>query len=107
MPFETDMGRPSTIEEDLESLPDLVADALGEWRFKEAEKKQEGARLLLAFKAQQTGKGLTMTELKAMVETDPGYYQMCLNCVTSESNYVRLYERLMAAKKTASMRAAF
>lgn len=107
MSFETDLGRPSTIEEDLESLPDLVADALGKWRFKEAEKKREGARLLLTFKAQHAGQGLTMTELKAMVQNDQGYYQICLDEIMEESRYVRLYEKLMAAKKNASMRAAF
>lgn len=107
MTFDSDMGRPSTVEEDLDSLPDRVADALGKWRFKEAERKREAARLLLTFKAQHAGQGLTMTELKAMVQNDQGYYQICLDEIMEESRYVRLYERLMAAKKTASLRTAF
>lgn len=108
MSFTADMpGGPPTIEEDLASLPDQVADALGKWRFKTADKKREAARLLLTFKAQHAGEGLTMTELKAMVANDPGYYKICLDEIMEESRYVRLYERLLCTKRAASMRTAF
>ncbi len=107
MPFDVDMpGRPTT-EDELTNLPDLVADALGKWRFKTAEKKREWARLLLTFKAKQAAEELTMTELKAMVQNDQGYYQICLDEIMEESRYVRLYERLMCSKRIASMRTAF
>lgn len=108
MSFTADMpGGPPTIEEDLASLPDKVADALGKWRFKAADKKREAARLLLTFKAQHAGEGLTMTELKAMVQNDQGYYQICLDEIMEESRYIRTLERLLAAKKLASLRTAF
>lgn len=96
-----------TVEQELSELPDRVADALGKWRFKTADKKREAARLLLRFKAEHAGKELTMTELKAMVQNDQGYYQICLDEIMEESRYVRLYERLMCAKRSAAMRTAF
>lgn len=106
--FTADMpGSSPTIEEELKDLPDRVADALGKWRFKTADKKREAARLLLTFKAQHAGEELTMTELKAMVQNDQGYYQICLDEIMEESRYVRLYERLMCVKISAAMRAAF
>lgn len=106
--FTADMpGASPTIEEELKDLPDRVADALGKWRFKTADKKREAARLLLTFKAQHAGEGLTMTELKAMVQNDQGYYQICLDEIMEESRYIRTLERLLAAKKLASLRSAF
>jgi len=45
--------------------------------------------------------------LKAMVENDMGIYQLSLDCVTAESEYTRLMEKLMAAKRLASLRSAF
>lgn len=107
MTFETDMGRPSQTEEDLNTLPDLVADALLKWRTKTALKKHTAANLLLTFKAQHAGQEITMTELKAMVNNDTDYYKICMDEVVSESDYVRLYEKLMASKKQASLRTAY
>lgn len=68
-------GASPTIEEELKFLPDSVADALGKWRLKTAEKKRE--------------------------------YEICLDEIIKESHYVRLYERLMCAKRSAQMRTAF
>ncbi|MBK6881280.1 MAG: hypothetical protein IPN65_03910 [Elusimicrobia bacterium] len=95
------------LEGELSSLPDLVADALAVWKKAEADKRREAARLYLMFKAKLAGRETTATELRAMVDNDEGYYIMCLDCVTAESAHVRLYEKLMAAKRAASMRAAF
>lgn len=95
------------LEGELSSLPDLVADALAVWKKAEADKRREAARLYLMFKAKMVGHGVTATELRAMVDNDEGYYRMCLDCVTAESSYVRLMEKLMAAKKAASLRTAF
>jgi hypothetical protein len=106
--FEQDLGRPSPdIEGDLETLPDMVADALRLFREKTAIKKHKAAHLLLTFKAKHASQGLTMTELKAMVNADLDYFKICMEEVTSESEYVRLSEKLMAAKKQASLRTAF
>lgn len=107
MPFQTDMGNPSTIEEDLASLPDRVADALGKWRFRTAAKKREYARLFLTFKAKNAEREITNAELKFLVTNDQGYYQICLDEIMEESRYFRLYERLMCVKRAASMRSAF
>ena len=107
MTFETDTGRPSQIEEELNTLPDLVADARKRWLTETAKKKHEAVRLLLAFKAQHAGQGLTMTELRAMVNNDAGYYKICMEEVVAESDYIRLYEKLLCSKKQASLRTAF
>ena len=68
-----------------------MADALGKWRFKTADKKREAARLLLTLKAQHAAEELTMTELKAMVQNDHGYYQVFLDEIMEESHYAQLY----------------
>lgn len=127
MPFKTEMpGRPpviipsvfypstdcqtspqQTVEQELSELPDRVADALGKWRFKTAEKKREYARLFLTFKANNAEREITNAELKCMVTNDKGYYQICLDEIMEESRYVRLYERLMCAKRSAAIRTAF
>lgn len=96
-----------TVEQELSELPDRVADALGKWRFKTAEKKREYARLFLTFKASNAEREITNAELKCMVTNDQGYYQICLDEIMEESRYVRLYERLMCAKRSAQMRTAF
>lgn len=95
------------LEGELSTLPDQVADALAVWKKAEADKRRESARLYLTFKAKLAGRETTAAELRAMVDNDEGYYKMCLDCVASESSYVRLYERLMAAKRADSLRAAF
>ena len=91
----------------MSELPDKVADALEKWRFAETNRKREGARLLLSYKAECAGQEKTMTELKAMVQNDTGYYRACLEEITAESNYTRLLEKLLLAKKKMSYRAAF
>lgn len=108
MPFKTDMGSPSSIEEELNSLPDQVADAQEKWKTATLEKHREYSRLFLSFKAKRVGgEKPTVDELKAMVLNDGGYYKLCQEEIMAESAYTRVLERLMAAKKMANMRSAF
>ncbi len=100
-------GASPTIEEELKFLPDSVADALGKWRLKTAEKKREYARLFLSFKASMADRNASTAWIKCLVENDQGYYEICLDEIIKESHYVRLYERLMCAKRSAQMRTAF
>jgi hypothetical protein len=95
------------VEEELRDLPDRVADAQRFWKAKEAELKHERARVYLSFKSKLVGTEPTQGDLKAMVENDMGIYQLSLDCVTAESEYTRLMEKLMAAKRLASLRSAF
>lgn len=95
------------LEHDLADLPDQVADALAAWKRKEAELKHERARLYLSLKAKMAGTQPTQGDLRAMVDGDAGIYLKTLDCVTAESEYTRLMERLMSLKRLASMRAAF
>lgn len=96
-----------TLEEDLQHLPDEVADAMGKWLLKQAERRREYARLFLTFKAKNVDREITNTELKCMVTNDQGFYQICLDEIMEESRYRRKLERLMASKKLASLRTAF
>lgn len=93
------------ITEDLGTLPDRVADAQMAWKTKEAEVKRDAARLYLSFKVKNMDR--TSMELRAMVENDPGHYQLCLDAIVAESEFTRLNEKLLASKKLASMRTAF
>lgn len=95
------------IGEDLNTLPDRVADAQKNWKAKEAELKHERARAYLGYKAKLIGTDPTQGDLRAMVDNDESIYKLSLECVTSESEYTRLMEKLMAAKRMASMRSAF
>lgn len=95
------------LETDLAGLPDQVADAQAAWKRKEAELKHERARLHLSLKAKMAGTEPTQSDLRAMVDGDTNIYLKTLECVTAESEYTRLMEKLMATKRLASMRAAF
>lgn len=97
----------SEITEILDTYPDKVADAQKFWKAKESGLKHERARVYLDFKAKLVGSEPTQGDLKAMVENDMGIYKLALECVTAESEYTRLMEKLMAAKRLASMRTAF
>jgi hypothetical protein len=48
-----------------------------------------------------------VAEIEAMVKSDVDCYKAALNEVEKESEYVKLNEKLMAAKKMAAMRTAF
>lgn len=95
------------IGDDLNTLPDRVADAQMAWKAKEAELKHERARVYLSYKAKLAGTDPTQGDLRAMVENDENIYRLALECVTAESEFTRLMEKLMAAKRMAAMRTAF
>jgi hypothetical protein len=93
------------LESQLENLPDFVANALEKWRTKTLDRDQTEALLYLRFKGEDTGR--TATEIKAMVNADDTLYAAALEELKAESNYIRLYERLMALKKRADLRTAY
>ena len=68
------------------------------------EREKCEALLFLKFRA---GEKRTVDEIKALVRSDGGRYQAVLNELTAESEYTRLYERLLAAKRRASLRTAY
>jgi hypothetical protein len=103
------MNRPGSqnagLEQSLDQLPDLVADALQAWRLASLEREKLEALLYLRFKGGEGKK--TSDEIKAMVRSDGERYTKCLAELLAETNYQRLLERLYSVKKLAALRTAF
>lgn len=95
------------IEAAMETLPDIVADALYNFKTSGIDKERLCAKTFLEFKARSAGEKITVAEIEAMVKADVDCYKAALKEVEMESTYVKFNERLMAAKKMASMRASF
>jgi len=95
----------SDLEKDLEELPDKIAEALQVWRIKTLEREKTDALLHARFKG--SDKGLTATDIKALINADQGHYNAVLDEVKAEANFKRLDETLMGKKKLASLRTAF
>ncbi len=95
----------SGLEEDLDKLPDLVANALEAWRKASLEREKIEALAYLRFKSGDTKR--TSDEIKALVRKDGERYAACLVEIQAEVNYQRLLERLYSVKKLASLRTAF
>lgn len=91
----------------METLPDIVADALYNFKTAGIDKERLHAKTFLELKARSVGEKVTVAEIDAMVKVDLECYKASLNEVEKESSYVKYNERLMAAKKMAAMRAAF
>lgn len=95
----------SELEQALEELPDKIAEALLVWRMRTLERERVDAVLHAQFKG--TDKGMTATDIKALINADQGHYNAVLTEITAESEYKRLDETLLAKKKLASLRSAF
>lgn len=95
----------ATLEHLLDILPDDVADALTVWRKSTLDREKAEALLYLRLKAESNDR--TATEIKALINADDNRYGLVLIELTAESEYNRKYEKLMGAKKRASLRLAF
>ncbi len=95
----------SDIESSLSDLPDKVADSLATWRIKSLEREKIEAMLYLRFKAAEGKK--TSDEIKSAVRVNGERYQAVLDEIQAESEYNRLYEKLMSFKRLAGLRTAF
>jgi len=95
------------IEEAMETLPDIVGDALYNFKAAMIDKENLCAKTFLEFKARSAGEKITVAEIEAMVKADVDCYKAALNEVEKESEYTKWNEKLMAAKKMAAMRTAF
>jgi hypothetical protein len=93
------------IEKDLQELPDQVASALEDWNIKKLEREKVEALLHMAFKASDLR--MTVADVKAATHADGKRYQATLEEIKAETQYNRLYEKLMSAKKLASLRTAY
>jgi hypothetical protein len=96
------------IVEVLGTYPDKTADALARWKRATLERERCAAKFYLDAKAKAAGgEKVTVKELEMMVEADDGHYKACLDEIMAEADHLRFYERLMSAKKMASVRAGF
>lgn len=93
------------IESSLENLPDQIASFLEIWRTKTLDRETTEALLYLKFKGED--KERSATEIKALVHSDKGRYKVVLDELKAEAQYTRLLEKLLSAKKLASLRTAY
>lgn len=91
--------------ETLEKGADEVADSLLAWKKASLEREKIEAHLLLRYKAED--QKLNMDQIKALVKVNDERYQACLREAVAESDYQRIYERLLSAKKIASFYTAY
>jgi hypothetical protein len=92
----------------LTEYPDIVSEAETAWKMSILELERIEAKTYFSIKT-NTAPGEKVTEkmLENMVTTNDEVYKARLYSVTKESEYNRLYEKLMCAKKMASLRSAF
>lgn len=97
------------VAEIMETYPDRVADALLVFRKATAERERVEGRRHLEIKVELKARGeyATADDVKAMVRSDDARYEAVMCEISAEAMYQRLYETLLTAKKTASLRAAF
>ena len=98
-------GEKDQIEDHLDKLPDAVADALSAWRIATLQREKIEAMLHLRLKAGE--EKLSVGDMKAAINNNQERYDMMLKEILAESEYNRLYEKLLSAKKRASLRTAF
>ena len=93
------------IEQDLQELPEKVADALQAWRMATLDREKCEGLLYSLYKGED--KERTATEIRALVHASDARYSCILAEIKAEANYERLYESLMCAKKKADLRTAY
>lgn len=93
------------IEKTLTDGPDDVAEALKNWRL--ATLNREKAEALLYVRLKGEDKDRSATEIKALIHADSIRHDLMVKEILAESNYTLLYERLLGAKKIASIRTAY
>lgn len=98
-------GEKDQIEDQLDTLPDQVADALSAWRIATLQREKIEAMLHLRLKAGE--EKLSVGDMKAAINNNQERYDMMLKEILAETEYQRLYEKLLSAKKRASLRTAF
>jgi len=97
----------SEIYEILGTYPDKTAEALERWKLATLERERHGSKLYLELKAMAAGEKGTVKELEMKVESDDKYYGLRMGEIKAEAEHMKAYEKLMAAKKMASIRAGF
>jgi hypothetical protein len=89
----------------LSTYPDKIAVAYQVYQTAEAEVRRMRGKVYLELKALHPDH--KETHLKSMVENNEKVYTAQMAAIQAEAEHNRLYEKLMCAKKLASLRAAF
>lgn len=93
------------IEKALNELPDLLSQALEDWRL--ASLNLERYEAILAAKIRGSNPGIKSVEVKDKINADEQWYNLNIEVIKKESYHNLLENRLLAAKKMASLRTAF
>lgn len=99
----------ATLNNVLETYPDLVATALEQWKRAEIETERLEASVYFQLKGQAELEGEKVTEkwLERKIALNEEVYAAKMVELMAEANYQRLYETLMSCKKLAQIRAAY
>lgn len=95
------------INDILVEYPDKVADAEREFKTARLERERVEGITYFRLKAETAGQKVTEKWLENKVRVDDEVHQAKLDEIVKESEYNRLYERLLSAKKLAALRTAF
>lgn len=93
------------LDEKLEALPDQVAQSLEKWEISTLNREKTEAVLFAMIKGRDDTK--SATEIKMEIQGHPERYEAVLSEIKAKAQYTLLYERLLSAKKRASLRTAF
>jgi hypothetical protein len=91
----------------LTDYPDKVADALKAWKIAILDREQKEALTYFRMKAKAGLEKVTEKWLENMVREDQECYKARLDEIVKESDYTRLYEKLLSVKIVARVRTAF
>lgn len=100
-----DFNSNKSVEEDLETLPEKVSEQLVKWRTASLDREKCEALLYARFHGEDPSR--TATAIKSLINSNEERYQIVLKEIQEEAHYNFLYEKLMSAKKIASLRTAF
>lgn len=90
-------GTNSELGQDIEDGPDAVSKALEQWRLATLKRKKKHAMLYIYFFGEDPARKATF--IKALIENHDEYYNLILDEAAAEREYIRLYEKLLSAKK--------
>lgn len=90
------------LEKELETLPDIVAKALENWRIATLQREKIEALIHIAQKGDDEKK--TMADIKAAINCDESRCEAVLLEIKAEAAYMSSYENLMGVKKRVSLR---
>jgi hypothetical protein len=93
------------LEKALNELPELLSKSFEKWRI--AGLDLERFEALMAAKIRGENQGIKATEVRDKINADDNWYQLRMDVIKAESYHNLIENRLLSAKKMASLRTAF